>query len=194
MNTIKTTLNIFKKINEKCTLSSRIFIRKFSNKPELYTDASIRYNKMAIGIWSKYYNMNTSLKLEGSIDSNRGELAAIFAAMLYHNNKELIIFTDSQTSIDLIKGDITCHNKYDIINDSIIFLINNWKGNYIKFLKVKSHSKNIGNDFADKLAKFGTINNIQTFILPDDIIDSIDYNNKDIGDIVYTIKKLNNIT
>lgn len=172
---------------------SKNIIRNSLYKPELYTDASIKKNIMGIGIWSEYYNISKSFQLKGLSDINRGELGAIFIAMLYQKNKEIIILTDSQTSLDLIKGKITCKEKYDIINDSILFLLNNWEKNNIKFLKVKAHSKNIGNDNADNLAAIGTMNDIQTFILPDDVINPIDYNNKDIADIVYTIEKLNRV-
>ena len=165
-------------------------------KPEIYTDASFMHkNKMAIGIWSKDYNINSSYKLKGYPDSNRAELGAIFGGMLYTKNKceDVNILTDSLTSLRLICGDIDCKNKFKILVDSINYLKYNWKGEII-FTKVKAHSKNIGNNNADQLAKIGNNDiNIKTLILPDDIIDDNKYNKNDIEDIIAIIIKTNNI-
>jgi len=164
-------------------------------KSEVYTDASFMHQKrMAIGIWSKDFNINSSYKLKGYPDSNRAELGAIFGGMLYIKNKkeDVNILTDSLTSLRLISGDIDCKNKFKILVDSINYLKYNWKGEII-FTKVKAHSKNIGNNNADLLAKIGNNNiNTKTLILPDDIID-YNYNKNDIEDIIDIIVKTNNI-
>ena len=73
-------------------------------KSEVYTDASfMRQKRMAIGIWSKDFNINSSYKLKGYPDSNRAELGAIFGGMLYIKNRheDVNILTDSLTSLRL---------------------------------------------------------------------------------------------
>lgn len=116
--------------------------------------------------------------------------------MLYTKNKheDINILTDSLTSLKLIHGDIDCKNKFRILVDSVNFLKYNWKGD-ISFTKVKAHSRNIGNNNADHLAKIGNNDiNIKTLILPDDIINSnYNYHKNDIEDIIDIIVKTNNI-
>jgi ribonuclease HI len=188
---IKSYKNIFNIRNTKNIKNIKCHV----NKPEIYTDGSLmNKNKMAIGVWSNYYDIQSSYKLKGLPDTNRVELAAIFCAMLYLRNKkeDAYILTDSQTSLSLINEDKHCKDKFKILVDTIKYIKNDIKKN-IFFYKVKAHSKNIGNDNADRLAKLGNKElNTKYLILPDDIINK-KYKYEDLGDIIDKLTKLNNI-
>lgn len=166
---------------------------------EVYTDASLMHrNKMAIGIWSSHYDIQSSYKLKGYSDINRAEMGAILYALLYTKNmgyNDVNILTDSATSLRLIHdNNKICKSKYIILSDSIKHIKSNWKGN-IQFTKVKAHSRNVGNNNADQLARYGNVSkdNIKTIILPDDIICYREYNRDCIDDLLNKVTKLNDI-
>ena len=170
---------------------------------EIYTDSSLRRSRLGVGIWNKHDKIEQSYKLSGLLDINRGELAAIFIAMLsISNKKDISIISDSETALSIIRDKKdTCKDKYKILNNSVQFLKSSWKGD-ISFHKIKGHSGNIGNDYADKLAGMATNDNcddnyddnceISKFILPDELDISNDYK-IDIADVLHTIRSLNNI-
>lgn len=123
----------------------------------VYTDASIKYNKCGLGIWfpntQKYYKFN----LINYIDSNYGELYAIYLGCLLAN-KNFTLYTDSLTSIQLINRQLY-NIKYNNIVGKIQTILYVKNGNMIK---VKSHSGDENNDIADYLAKSDSIIDIDS--------------------------------
>lgn len=137
-------------------------------KVVVYTDASIVKNKMAVGIWCNHgeLKLEKSFRLTGLLDINRGELAAILLGlMMIPNTYDVIVKTDSITSIQLIKKKIWCE-KYNDLVDAIRILLENWQGS-VQIVKVKGHSGDVGNDNADYLARYGVDNDVEVANLPD---------------------------
>lgn len=134
----------------------------------IYTDGSVKSRNIGIGVWSSAYSLKISNKLHGLPDSNRAELGAIFISLAQHNiDRDAIICTDSQVSLNLIHNKVKKKNpKYSILVDCIQYL---HEKKEITFKKVKAHSGIPGNEKADKLAKKGSDNNSELFILPDDL-------------------------
>lgn len=169
-----------------------IYKHRYSSKKsypkinEIYTDGSIQNRNMGVGIWSND-DLCLSYKLKGMVDTNRAELGAITIALLMNTNKN-VIKTDSRTSLSVIKNNNDCP-KFYILKKCIQFLSNK----DMSFLKVKGHSGILGNESADFLADYAVNNNVDTFILPDDICTYEEINNIDITDIILTVKKMNNI-
>lgn len=186
-------LNCFQKrqpfnTTPKCNFKS--FFKKRNLKfVEIYTDASIRYNHIGIGIWSEPLKMksrkicqpkiNMSRRLKGLLDVNRAELAAIFCALLYvYKNprvyKNAIICTDSSIALECIKGTVYCE-KFSVLVYCIHYLLFKNKKSQIRFKKVKGHSGLKGNDHADSLARIATEkdNSTKYMTLPDNHFTSI---------------------
>ncbi len=139
---------------------------------EIYTDASIRNSKIGLGIWTKTHSMR--MNIVGLKDVNRAEIAAIFCVLLYlyrqGKNHDIIIYTDSIVALECIQGSVYCE-KFMVLIRCIHHMLDNWNGS-VKFQKVKGHSGNKGNDFADLLARESTELKGDKYnqILPDNII------------------------
>jgi len=161
---------IQKKVNERVKIA--------------HTDASIRKKKGGVGICDRvsdtdfaYWN-TFSASVNETKDINRIELGAIFASIaLTDVFSDILIYSDSLTSINNIVH-VSKKSKYDKLASFTLKLARERKGN-VYISKVKAHSGNIGNEYADELAKDGTESTL-SFILPDEF-SSIDewakYNN-----------------
>jgi len=159
---------------------------QFGNNVKIvYTDASIRQKKGGIGICSRtsvtdFEHWDTfRASVNESRDINRNELGAIFASIsLSDIYSDIIIYSDSLTSINNIVQK-NKRSKYDKLAAFTLQLVKERKGN-VYICKVKAHSGNIGNTFADKLAKDGS-ESIYEFIMPDEfssIDEWVKYNNR----------------
>jgi ribonuclease HI len=142
------------------------------NVKVIHTDASIRQKKGGIGICSRTSSTNFECwdtfraSVNESRDINRNELGAIFASIsLSDIYSDIIIYSDSLTSINNIVQR-TKKNKYDKLAAFTLQLVKERNGN-VYISKVKAHSGNIGNTYADKLAKDGSASNYE-FIMPDE--------------------------
>lgn len=154
------------------------------NTKVIHTDASIRQKKGGIGICSRTSSTNFECwdtfraSVNESRDINRNELGAIFASIYLSDiYSDIIIYSDSLTSINNIVQR-TKKNKYDKLAAFTLQLVEERKGN-VYIAKVKAHSGNIGNTYADKLAKIGASSNYE-FIMPDEfssIDEWVKYNN-----------------
>lgn len=148
--------NTITKTSEKyeCQFDDSIFQSSESisiNQDEVYTDASIKNKKTAIGIWSSDFHFYS--RLNNVDDINQAELIAILMALIYveshYKDKNIIVKSDSLTALDLISGK-NKNPKYATIIESI------HKFKNAIFTKVKAHSGIIGNENADFLAKYAT--------------------------------------
>jgi ribonuclease HI len=179
MNIFATAINnlgnpsIFRRHYHKLRLFPKYSTNIVSNDNEhVYTDGSVQPKKQYTGIGLFYNDLspkNLSCRISGLSDTNRTELAAIYAAISSSNfNRDLVIFTDSQCSIDMINNFYNKNKgvktKYKILLDEISQLIDDRYENTI-LSKVKGHSNIYGNIRADYLAK-NAPENIY-FLLPD---------------------------
>ena len=142
------------------------------NVKVIHTDASIRQKMGGIGICSRSSNTNFECwdTFRASVneirDINRNELGAIFASISMSDVlSDIVIYSDSLTSINNIVHNAK-KNKYDKLAAFTLQLVSERKGN-VYISKVKAHSGNIGNVYADKLAKDGSSSKYE-FILPDE--------------------------
>ncbi|ABU44036.1 RNase H [Paramecium bursaria Chlorella virus NY2B] len=194
-------MNIPREMNVGCIQPLRGFssrVRLENNVKIVYTDASIRQKKGGIGFCSRtssdgYEHWDTFRASVNEIkDINRNELGAIFASIYISDiHSDIIIYSDSLTSIDNIVRR-SKRNKYDKLSSFTLQLANERKGN-VYISKVKAHSGNIGNTYADKLAKDGS-NSAYEFIMPDEF-SSIDewmkYMNTNESSVICLLKQLN---
>lgn len=123
----------------------------------VFTDGSCRGNPgpMGIGIViiPNINDMNTIVKFGKKIGNGTNNIAELTAikigienALKY--NKPIILFTDSEYSINVVTGRYKAKANIDLIND-IQKLI---KLNSIQIKYVKGHDKNVFNNIADSLA------------------------------------------
>ena len=137
----------------------------------IFTDASIflHQNKIdiGVGIWSDDYDIKECWKLDTINDINYAELGALFIALLRIKSKgyknDIVIMTDSLTSIKLLQRKIICE-KYEPLVRSIIYLVDQLPGS-VTFTKVKAHSGVVGNENADFLARYAVQNDVGHFKL-----------------------------
>lgn len=129
----------------------------------VFTDASIRFKKMGIGI---FYGLEKSFRVNGLLDINRAELGAIYGSLsLIDKDIPLKIYTDSLCCIQMIEKQIKINRKYWDLMDSINLLKK--EREKVVFQKVKAHSGVYGNEVADRLARLGIYSNV-TIKLPDE--------------------------
>src|SRR6185436_14006291 len=126
---------------------------------------------MGVGVAIYYTTLNQETycktigtRVTGTPSSTRAELWAILLALkMLPYDATATIFTDSQASIQAIKNFKNTRNglrwkKYknpyvlQVIAD--LMEVKNLK---IDFVKIKAHSGTLGNDVADKLAKWGAL-------------------------------------
>ena len=101
-----------------------------------------------------------------SNDINRLELAAIFAAIVIEDPwTPLTVHSDSQTALDQVHG--AKNRKYARLARMTLDLIAARPGD-TTFRKVKAHSGNEGNEYADSLASASHARFGGEFVLPDD--------------------------
>jgi ribonuclease HI len=134
----------------------------------LYTDASLKAGKFAgAAVYQPQLHSSFRCRLYEKKDINRAELGAIFIGALLNNdkNKEKIILTDSQTSIDCFLSQRSTR-KYKLLVDCIRHI------GHTRLKKVKAHRGIYGNEMADKLAKMAVAENDEFFLLPDDLYTS----------------------
>ena len=149
-------------------LSSHATNNHSSQSLIFYTDGSLsKFGQQDIKLscaWIQLENENVkhsfSCSLTSFPSSTRTELMAIMTALITCPQNCLVsIYTDSQSSIQLLDNNITpntTRNKFKIKNYSIISLIHYIKKSLslkIIFHKIKSHSGNKYNDLVDNLAK-----------------------------------------
>jgi ribonuclease HI len=135
---------------------------------KVYTDASYDNNKKVGGIGIciqdgvKQRTISTWTPAE---DNNYSELFAIYIAAILINGKKGEIYTDSQTAIGYIRGEVkekprtfeqyAKHQRMKLLAYKIRGLLNG-----ISVIKTKGHTKNyqleaVGNELADILARQG---------------------------------------
>lgn len=125
--------------------------------------------------------MALSLGACGKKEINTGELAAIYMALLCRPGRNVEVYTDSATALELLSGRLY-KKKYQLLVDCIHH-VSNTMYDSVTYTKVKSHSGNPGNDIADMLARMGTTG-CQDFMIPrnnDSIVENI-YKNSFIHD------------
>jgi len=148
-------------------------------KQRFYTDGSATLNgwencSAGIGIWHKPgSDWNTEMKLEGLTRSNqRAELAAIAQILRVNPRDDIVILSDSLTSLTAITKDITKWEDIgwtDIKNaDLLKEILAHLRTRYgtCEFQWIKAHANNVDNCKADELAKAGQNSN-DIFIEPD---------------------------
>jgi ribonuclease HI len=106
-----------------------------------------------------------SLSGIGKKEINMAELAAIYMGLLCRPSRNIEVFTDSATALEVLSGRVY-KKKYQPLVDCIHH-VSNTMYDSVKYTKVKAHSGNPGNEVADILARKGTIEN-QGFVLPID--------------------------
>jgi ribonuclease HI len=135
---------------------------------EIYTDGACRLNNLVgnqPGSWAVNILKNNKLTdsfggYEKSTTNNQMELMAILNALQYveHNNikDEVIIYSDSAYCINAINMWMDGWNKRNWKNVKnleilkLIYILKN-KLNNIKYIHIRGHSGNYGNELADKL-------------------------------------------
>jgi ribonuclease HI len=137
---------------------------------EIYTDGSTKRNgwensTAGIGNWhAEDSDRNQSLALAGAGQTNqRAELAAIALALQSNGGDDLLIFSDSLTSLNAICGSIT---KWEDIGwhkvknaDFLMEILSllRTRPSICEFKWVKAHDQNEGNNHADRLADEGRL-------------------------------------
>jgi ribonuclease HI len=136
----------------------------------VYTDGSVAKSIAGIGV---YYGdddkRNLSCRVSGCKDTNRVELAALYAAMAMSDmQKHLLIYTDSQQCMNMIRNyyyfDKHHDKRFEMLLDEIAFIIDVRKMK-TSIYKVKGHSDVYGNTMADTLARSAPKN--EYLLLPD---------------------------
>lgn len=157
-----------------------------------YTDGSFRPKDdyLGFGVWYNDNNKNNkSYRLTGGYDSNRAELAGIYAAVVSStDDKTLMVNTDSAVGMNMIYQyfyNDKSFGKFDPLLRGIRQLVQIRVYPTILF-KVKSHANIEGNIKADHLAKTAPPNIY--FILPDNTVLDI-LQQHEIGNTVIFPKK-----
>lgn len=135
-----------------------------NTKVDIFTDGSALKNQSnAPAGWAFYIPSIDYLHAEGMYGTNnQAELTAIYKAICYVMNmkqKEVLIYSDSQYSIDVITGAKKASKNKELIKD-IQLLISNLKEAEmnIKFKHIDAHTGkkdyiSISNDKVDKAAR-----------------------------------------
>jgi ribonuclease HI len=121
--------------------------------PQIYTDGSCLKNPGGPGGWACLVEKNNEIwSLVGSnpnTTNNRMELQAVIEALNFIDNKEIVIFTDSQWVIKCATGkwkrkaNIDLWSQYDVSSH----------GKKIHYIWVRGHNGNKYNEIVDKLAR-----------------------------------------
>jgi ribonuclease HI len=124
----------------------------------VYTDGSYKkkMNKCSIGLWYEHEpERSIGIRIMGSQESHRAELAAIYIALAKSTPRLLWIFTDSLSSMQMINQSyysLKDFPKYQCLLDDINSLIDD-RSQRTVLVKVPAHNGIRGNVLADKLAK-----------------------------------------
>lgn len=152
--------NFALKNSEPMSVIKSKFLEIVSNHPNhtsFFTDGSKKDDKVGVGVLSTNYTLSCRISDNASIFN--AELVAIYKALehiLYCNENNYIIFTDSMSSIQALQ-DIFSDNPIVIrIHDIILSL---YPDKLIKFCWIPSHSGISGNEKADELANKARENN-----------------------------------
>ena len=135
----------------------------YPNYKQLYTDGSKtlinNIPSVGFGIFEPEKQTKHVYKLKPVHSVLAAELCAIQAALvkLKQYNKDAIVFTDSKTSLQLIKGESTTHIK--VVNTIRKLLIDLNKQNRVILHWVKAHCGIQGNEEADKAANLAHCHN-----------------------------------
>lgn len=130
-----------------------IFKKIIDNHPNntcVFTDASKTSDKVGIGIYSPNFEYKGRINDLSSIYN--AELVAIYMAIQLlrtRNETNIIIFTDSMSSIDALKN-LNCKNQ--LVNQIQDELVDLSAQKCIKLCWVPGHSGIVGNELADSLA------------------------------------------
>lgn len=125
--------------------------------------------KKAVGIGGYSPDvMNFSCNINGDKDINRGELAAIYAGLLFMpvGRKNIDVFSDSLTAIHLLDGKFQ-NSKYNCLVKCIKYVADMKYNGNVHYLKVKAHSSVWGNEVADSLARYGSVKEHLPFHVPE---------------------------
>ena len=131
-------------------------------RPEIVNIPRLRQKtRQEIAPWTTFF-----AHARHSNDINRLELAAIFAAIIIEDPwTPLTVHSDSQTALDQIHG--AKNRKYARLARMTLDLIAARPGD-TTFRKVKAHSGNEGNEYADALASASHARFGGEFVLPDE--------------------------
>lgn len=132
---------------------------------KIFVDASVKEGRVGIGLNHETLRMVENYRVvnmqKHRADSNQGELAAIFVAMLDMQRSH--IYTDSQTAINLIRRGTLDPRFHSLVSCSRWMMQRNQE---LRLLKCKGHAGVPGNELADKLAAAGRSSG-RDVVLPD---------------------------
>ena len=125
------------------------YLSKFPNFNVLYTDGS----KSAAGVGCSIVSCNSvqKFKLPSQCSIFTAELFALLKALEGGDGQDMIICSDSQSSLKIITQMYTCHPLASKIQDRIALLANQKKN--VRFCWVPGHMGINGNERADQAAK-----------------------------------------
>lgn len=157
----------------------------YSRGEIVYTDGSMKKDYLGLGVWYEDNDpRNKSYKIMGWHDSNRAELAGIYAAIVSSADKDILeVNTDSAVSIRMITEkfyDNKFFGRFDPLLSEIGMLVQE-RNNPTVLSKVKSHPSVVGNTKADQLA--GSAQSDTFLVLPDNTMLEI-LHHIDNGDVV----------
>jgi ribonuclease HI len=137
---------------------------------DIFVDASLKVDRAGIGVnyhtRREFEKYSLVRRPDRRPDSNHAELAAIFVALLHsRGSRKTRIFTDSQTSIGLIREG-TLDPRFAVLVGCSRWLLAE-SGETLLF-KVKGHSGVPGNELAHRLATMGRRGG--AIVLPDYLI------------------------
>lgn len=166
----RTALNNISPVIKRCGSN---FNRMKNRHATIYTDGSCPKNgqgatSAGIGVyWGEGHPNNVGEPLAGRATNNRAEIIAASRGIQQakaEGYSSVTVKTDSQFLKDSVEkwmpnwernGYVNSHNKEVINKQDFLHLKNSMEGIDVRFEKVAGHSKDTGNQAADKLAREG---------------------------------------
>ena len=183
----------------KKTIRKAGFIPPVIHSPtEFFTDASIMAQgysaQIGVGLWhvGGHESWRLTTATNQKADINHAELGALLIAVLRlpHGNNRITIFTDSLTSIKVLRGDISCE-QYEPLVRCIRHIVDDYPGS-ITFAKVKGHSGVVGNENADFLARYAINSPSRVFWMPEDV-STHEYCIRNPGEVIEKVRRANGL-
>lgn len=150
-------------------------INLYKHYKSVYTDASIKENKVGIGIFIEETGERIGHTFANLISIKSAEIIAIFTAIKYMiamGKIEIVVFTDSKSSCISIINTIKKNNEKYFEQKIIKLLIDNPQCS-VTIQWVPAHIGIPGNETADEIAKEAITNNLPHLdikLVPNDII------------------------
>jgi ribonuclease HI len=158
---------------------------------DIFVDASLKVDRAGIGInyhtRQEFEKYSLVRRPDRRPDSNHAELAAIFVALLHSRGSgKTRVFTDSQTSIDLIRKG-TLDPRFAVLVGCSRWLLAESEETLL--FKVKGHSGVPGNEVAHRLAAMGRRDG--AIVLPDYLIGRAECRDRLIPALIDECSRLN---